>query len=132
MSENHQPPPTILIVEPDDQVRPALIYNLRKWGYCVIVALNEEDAIERVKNGSFQTDIILLNQMGQSIDQLVDIGRSIRKSAERSPEAPIVIMAEQYGVDLEGQDAQIGESEYVTYLEDGQQLMNLLHNLCPV
>ena len=131
MSE-HQTPPTILIVEPDDQVRPALIHNLRRWGYRVIVALDEEDATERVKNGGLQADVILLNQMQQSIDQFVNIGRSIRQSAERSTNTPIVIMAERYGNDLEGQDVQVGEREYVTYLEDGQQLMNLLHNLCPI
>jgi hypothetical protein len=41
-------------------------------------------------------------------------------------------MAERYGEDMEGKDVKVGESEYVTYLEDGEQLMNLLQHLCPV
>jgi hypothetical protein len=38
-------------------------------------------------------------------------------------------MAERFGLDMEGLDVLVSESEYVTYLEDGQQLMNLLHRL---
>ncbi len=34
--------------------------------------------------------------------------------------------------DLEGQNIQMGENEYVTYLKDGQQLKNILQQLCPV
>jgi len=45
---------------------------------------------------------------------------------------PIIVMAEQYGADMEGKDVQVDDTKYVTYLEDGQQLMNLLHRLCPV
>ena len=41
-------------------------------------------------------------------------------------------MAERYGVELEGKDVQVGKSEYVTYLEDEQQLINLLRRLCSV
>jgi hypothetical protein len=44
----------------------------------------------------------------------------------------LLIMAERYGTDLEGQDIQVGDNEYVSYLEDGQQLKLILHRLCPV
>ncbi|WP_414571721.1 hypothetical protein [Nostoc sp. CCY 9925] len=37
-----------------------------------------------------------------------------------------------YYTSILGAIAQLGESEYVTYLEDGQQLRNLLHKLCPI
>jgi hypothetical protein len=33
---------------------------------------------------------------------------------------------------MEGKNVKVGESEYVTYLEDGEQLMHLLHRLYPV
>jgi CheY-like chemotaxis protein len=124
--------PTILLVEPDDDVRPFLKHNLHNWGYNLIVTLDDADALQRSRGGHEPFDLILLNQFGQSIDQLIDIGRCIRQHARSSSYIPIVIMAEQYGVGLEGQDIQIGESEFVTYLEDGQQLRNLLHHLCPV
>ncbi|WP_255527324.1 MULTISPECIES: hypothetical protein [Trichocoleus] len=42
------------------------------------------------------------------------------------------MIAERYSVDLEGKDMQVGDREYVSYPEDGQQLMDLLQKLCPV
>lgn len=76
--------------------------------------------------------LILLNQVTLTIDEFTNMGRHIRQCAERPSSTPIVVMAEQYGEDMEGKDVKVGESEYVTYLEDGEQLMNLLHRLCPV
>lgn len=132
MSNEHHSP-VILVVESDDAVRPALVQNVQRWGYCIIVSLNVEDAIERVREGALKIDLILINQVGQSIDQLLAGGRSIRQqSAEYSINAFIVVLAEEYGEDLEGQDVQIGAYEYITYLEHGEQLMKLLYRLCPL
>lgn len=130
MSQNLLPLPTILLVEPDDQVRPVIRDNLRHWGYTVIVALNVADAIHRTRGGGEPFDLILLNQFEQEIDRLIDMGCYLREQANCSSQTPIVIMAEKYGIELEGRDVQVGESEYVTYLEDGQQLRNLLYKLC--
>lgn len=150
---NQTPPSTtILLVEPDDTVRPILTDNLRRWGYTVIVTLNGADALQRIQEGEESFNLILLNQFDQTISQLIDLGQQIRQEmlqemrSEVHPEVrqetdlqenqehpiPIVIMAEQYGVELEGQNIQVGDSEYVTYLEDGQQLKNLLYQLCPI
>jgi DNA-binding response OmpR family regulator len=131
MNETYTPP-TILLVEEDDEVRPLLSQNLRNQGYHVVVALNEADAIERTKGGSFCPDLILLNQVGRSIQEYVVMGQRICKSAGIGNQTPIIVMAEQYGADMEGKDVQVDDTEYVTYLEDGEQLMNLLHRLCPV
>ncbi|MBD2074100.1 hypothetical protein H6F86_09395 [Phormidium sp. FACHB-592] len=128
-----QQPPVILIVESDDEVRPALVHNVQRWGYRVIVSLDVKDAIERVREGALKIELILINQVGQSVDQLLDGGRAIRQqSAEHSINAFIVVLAEKYGEDLEGQDVQLGAYEYITYLEHGDQLMELLYRLCPV
>ncbi len=121
----------ILLVEPDDDVRPILKDNLHNWGYEVIVALDGVDALQRTKGKNEPIDLILLNQAEQPIDSLIEMGRQIRQSIKFSSQIPIIVMAEQYGVDLEGQDVQVGEREYVTYLEDGQQLKDLLYQLCP-
>jgi CheY-like chemotaxis protein len=131
MNETYTPP-TILLVEEDDEVRPLLSQNLRNQGYHVIVALDEADAIERTTGGSFCPDLILLNQVGRSIQEYAVMGQRISKSAGIDGNTPIIVMAEQYGADMEGKDVQVDETEYVTYLEDGQQLINLLHRLCPV
>jgi PleD family two-component response regulator len=132
MSQKTDAPPTILMIELDDDTRPLLKQNLRNWGYCVIEALQEEDAIAMARGVRDLPKLILLNQVKLSIDEFNNMGRRIRQGAELSRSTPIVVMAERYGEDMEGKNVKVGESEYVTYLEDGEQLMNLLHHLCPV
>lgn len=132
MNEKKDAPPTILMIELDDDTRPLLKQNLRGWGYCVVVALEEEDAIALARGVRDRPNLILLNQVKLSIDDFINMGRRIRQCAELPISTPIVVTAEQYGEDMEGKDVKVGESEYVTYLEDGEQLMNLLHCLCPV
>ena len=125
-------PPTILLVEEDDQVRPLISQNLRHQGYQVVIALDEADAIERTKGGGLCPDLILLNQVGRSIQEYTVMGERICQSAGIGEHTPIIVMAEHYGADMEGKDVQVDRTKYVTYLENGQQLMNLLQSLCPV
>jgi DNA-binding response OmpR family regulator len=132
MSEKRNTEPTILVVEPDDDVRPLLRTNLHRQGYRVIMTLDEEDAIARARGDSDRPGLILINQYRLPLDKVIDMGRRIRQDAGLPSITPIVIMAERYGEDMEGKDVKVGESEYVTYLEDGEQLMNLLQHLCPV
>ena len=132
MSKKQNKSPTILLIEQDDQTRPLLMYNLRSQGFRAIVVLEEEDAIERMSGKNVCPDVILLNQVTLTIDEFTNMGRHIRQCAERPSSTPIVVTAEKYGEDMEGKDIQVSEREYVTYLEDGQQLMNLLHRLCSV
>ena len=132
MSEKKDEPPTILMMELDDDTRPLLKLNLSNWGYHVISALQEQDAIALARGTRDRPDLILLNQVDLPMDEVINMGRRIRHGAELPSSTPIVVMAEQYGADMEGKDVKVGESEYVTYLEDGEQLMNLLHRVCPV
>jgi CheY-like chemotaxis protein len=124
--------PCIFVLEPDDDVRPALKHNLQHWGYNVVMAIDEEDVSQRIQAGQNHFDLILLNQSNRSLDQMLAIGQQIRQSTERDSQTPIVIMAERYGADLEGQDMQMGDQAYVTYLEDGEQLKRILQQVCPV
>jgi DNA-binding response OmpR family regulator len=132
MSEKQNTAPTILMVEPDDDVRPLLRNNLHRQGYREIVTLDEEDAIARARCDGDRPDLILINQYRLPLDKVISIARRIRQVAGLPSSTPIVVMAERYGEDMEGKDVKVGESEYVTYLEDGEQLMNLLQRLCPV
>src|SRR4028119_1393378 len=132
MSDKQNLAPIILLVEPDDDVRPLLRNNLHRQGYRVIVTLDEEDAIARATGDSDRPDLILINQYRQPLDKVIHIGRGIRQDAGLPSETPIVIMAERYGERSEGKDIKVGESDYVTYLEDGEQLINLLQRLCPL
>ncbi|MDZ8240620.1 MAG: hypothetical protein RMZ69_26290 [Nostoc sp. ChiQUE01a] len=124
--------PCIFVLESDDDVRPVLKHNLQNWGYEVIMTLDEQDAIQRIQRVREHFDLILLNQTGKLIDELMAIGQQIRQSTELDSRTPIIVMAEDYGEDLEGQNIQMGENEYVTYLQDGQQLKDILQRLCPV
>jgi DNA-binding response OmpR family regulator len=132
MSKKQDTPPTILLIEHEDETRALLKYNLRNRGYRVIVALDEEDAIERTRDGHECPDLILLNQIKLTIDEFINMGRRICQDAGFRSGTPIVVMADRYGEDMEGKDVRVSDSEYVTYLEDGEQLMNLLHRICPV
>jgi DNA-binding response OmpR family regulator len=132
MNETQNTAPTILMVEPDDDVRPLLRNNLHRQGYRAIVTLDEEDAIARARGDRDRPDLILINQYRLPLDKVISIARRIRQVAGLPSGTPIIIMAERYGEDMEGKDVKVGESEYVTYLEDGEQLMNLLQRLCPV
>lgn len=96
------------------------------------MTLDEQDAIQRIQRVREHFDLILLNQTGKLIDELMAIGQQIRQSTELDSRTPIIVMAEDYGEDLEGQNIQMGENEYVTYLQDGQQLKDILQRLCPV
>lgn len=132
MSEKQNTQASILLLEQDDEVRPFMITNLRNAGYHVIVALDEEGAIERTIGGRKSADMILINQVRLSIEEFLNMGRRIRQAAGLPSHTPIVVIAEKYGEDMEGSDVKVGESEYVTYPEDAEQLMNLLHRLCSV
>nr|WP_290228128.1 hypothetical protein [Trichocoleus desertorum] len=113
MNEKQNSSPMILMVEPDDETRPLLKYNLKHQGYRVIAALDEEDAIERLMGGFHCPDLILLNQFGQSIEEVVETARRICATSGIPKDTPIVVIAERYGVDLEGKDVQVGDREYV-------------------
>jgi DNA-binding response OmpR family regulator len=120
---------TIFLVEEDDETRPLLRTNLQRYGYRVIVALDEEDALERVGDGHIQADVVLMNLVGKSPEDALHIGRRIREHAKFDGHTPLVVMAEKYGEDLEGTDVNVSGNDWITYLEDAEQLQNLLARL---
>lgn len=46
--------PCIFLVEEDDDTRPLLKMNLTRYGYRVTMALDEEDALQRLRGGHLQ------------------------------------------------------------------------------
>ncbi|MBD1997697.1 hypothetical protein H6G00_13845 [Leptolyngbya sp. FACHB-541] len=124
--------PRIFVLDSDDDARPLLKHNLQTWGYLVTLALDEVDALERTQGKGDRFNLILISQVGKTIDQWMAIGQKIRQNTVLDSRTPIIVMAERYGADLEGQNIQMGDNEYVTYLEDGQQLKRILQQLCPV
>ena len=120
---------TILLVEEDDDTRLVLKHNLQAEGYRVVVALDEEDALERVEGGHVPADLILLNLVGKSPAEALAAGRRIRERAKYDGHTPLVVLAEEYGPELEGTDVNAGDNDWVTYPEDHEQMKSLLSRL---
>ncbi|MDT5294802.1 MAG: hypothetical protein QOJ76_1682 [Acidobacteriota bacterium] len=117
----------IFLVEEDNETRPILKGNLERDGYRVQLALDEGDAHDRAGGGRLTADLILVNLVGVEPDEALHAGRRIREDAELS--VPLVVMAEKYGPDLEGTDVKVNADDWITYLEDHEQLKNLLARL---
>ncbi|PYS51632.1 MAG: hypothetical protein DMF68_03860 [Acidobacteria bacterium] len=120
---------TILLVEEDDETRPLLKHNLQTYGYRTIVALSEEDALERVGGEQFTADLILVNLIGKSPEEALDTGRRIREHAKYDGQTPLVVMPEKFPQDYEGRDENVGANDWVCYFEDSEQLQRLLSRL---
>lgn len=122
--------PSILLIEEDDETRPVLRHNLIRDGYLVLLALDEEDAIERISGRQVNADLILINLVGRSVEATLQAGRRVREHVESDGMTPLVVMAEKYGKDVEGTDVNVGGNDWIFYLgEELEQLHNLLHRL---
>lgn len=123
---------TIFLVEEDDDVRPLIKQNLIREGYRVLLALNEEDALDRVSGGGYiNADIILVNLIRTSSEDALKIGRRIREHAKFDGKTPLIIIAEKYGEDVEGTNVNVSGNDWITYPEDAEQLRDLLNRLMP-
>lgn len=130
MSRDDSKQATIFLVEEDDDTRPLLKGNLQLDGYRVVVALNEEDALERISGGLVQADLILVNLVGKSADEVLGAGRRIREHSEYDGQTPLVVMPEKYSKDVEGTEVNVDGNDWVFYLgEEPDQLRNLLGRL---
>jgi PleD family two-component response regulator len=121
---------TIFLIEEDEDTRIVLKQSLVRYGYRVSVAIDEEDALDRVGNGLLYADVVLINLVGKSVEDALQVGRRIREHAKFDGITPLVVMAEKYGKDLEGTDVNVGGNDWIFYLgEDLDQLQNLLRRL---
>lgn len=130
MGEGSDARAAIFLIEEDDETRSILRENLRRVGYRVIIAVDEEDALERVEGGRVRADLILVDLVGGTAEEALAVGRRIRERAELDAATPLVLMPEKYGKDMEGTDVNAGGSDWVMYLGEGPgQLENLLARL---
>ncbi|MDX6271088.1 MAG: hypothetical protein QOD28_2311 [Acidobacteriota bacterium] len=121
---------TILLIEEDDETRPILKQNLQRYRYRVLIALDEEDARDRVGGGGgVQADLILIDLVGKSPQDVLEAGQRVRAHAKYDGHTPLVALAEKYGADLEGTDVNVSGNDWITYLEEHDQLHNLLARL---
>jgi DNA-binding response OmpR family regulator len=127
MSHDDDRERTILLIEEDDDARPLLKRNLQTYGYRVLVTVDAEDAMQRAGEGSLHADLILMNLVGVSSDETLRAGRLIRQQTKL--DVPLVVMAEHFGADVEGTNVNVAENDWITYIEDHDQLKNLLDRL---
>lgn len=123
--------PTVLFIEEDDDAHPLLKHGLRSRGYRVLMAVCVEDATEWMGCGHVRADLVLLDLVRKTTDEALSLGRRVRERAKcngRTP--PLVVMAENYGKDVEGQEVNVGGNDWILYLgEEPDQLKNLLARL---
>jgi len=130
MDEENKVQPIILLIEEDDETRPALRRNLEKDGYRLLLAVDEADALDRLDgNGHVRADLILINLVGKTPGEVLQTGQRIREHGRYDSTTPLVVLAEKYGVDLEGTDVEVGGNDWITYPEDAEQLHRLLARL---
>jgi CheY-like chemotaxis protein len=121
---------TILPIEEDDETRPLLAQNLRGYGYRVVVALDEEDALERVGGGGVPADLVLVNLVGKAAGEVLAVGRRVREHAKYDGHTPLVVMPEKYDKGVEGTEVNVEGNDWVFYLgEEPGQLRNLIARL---
>ena len=120
---------TIFLIAEDDESRPMFRRILKAQGYRVSLAIDEEDALDRTNNGNFKADLILMNFPGTPVETILEVGRNIRRHARLN--VLIVLIAASFSDDLEGRDIKVRENEYITYLEGGEQLRDLLWRSLP-
>ena len=121
---------TILLVGEDDETRRIIKQNLQRGGYRVSSAEDVEDALGRVGGGAGPADLILLDLVGKTTEEALRAGRRIREHAKYDGQTPLVVIAEKYGAEVEGTEANVGGNDWVLYLgEEPDQLKNLLARL---
>lgn len=123
--------PTIFLVEEDDDARPGLTSYLRRLGYRLLVAADLEDALEWVAGERvIHADLVLVNLVGRTPEESVDIGRNLREHARYDGLTPLVVMPERVPKELEGRDDNVGGNDWVCYYDDdSNQLEALLSRL---
>ena len=132
MSDNQRQQPTIFLIEEDDETRRPMVSNLRRYGYRVIVAVDEEDALERVGGGGVNADLVLVNLIGKAAGEVLSLGRRVRERAKYDGHTPLVVMPEKYGKDVEGTNVNVEGNDWILYLgEEADQLRNLLARILP-
>ena len=123
--------PTIFLIEEDNHAHRPLKRNLRRLGYRVLAVLDLEDALEWVSVARIPADLILINLVGKSVEETLEMGRTLRERANDDSPTPLVVMPEKVDKELEGRDVNVDGNDWISYYEDGDQLRRLLERLLP-
>ena len=130
INDGRKKQPTIFLIEEDEETRRPLVSNLRDYGYRVVVAVDEEDALDRVGGGGVDADLVLVNLVGKTAGEVLSVGRRVREHIKYDGRTPLVVMPEKYDKDLEDTEVNVGGDDWVFYLgEEPDRLRDLLARL---
>ena len=130
MSKGQGKQRTIFLIEEDEETRRPLVRNLISYGYRVVVAVDEADALRMIDGGGADADLVLVNLIKKSAEEVLRVGRRVREHAKYDGHTPLVVMPEKYGKDVEGTDVNVEGHDWILYLgEDLDQPRNLLARL---
>ena len=121
--------PIVFLIEENNDTRPLLRELLKDYGYQVALAIDREDAIERVSHGAFAVDLIIVNLRDTAPEEMLNFADDLQ--VDLDSKVPIVAIASDFAAELEGTNKKISDDEYIVYLESGDQLFNLLELLLP-
>lgn len=116
--------PKIFLSENDDYTRPPLRTLLKNRGCQIALAIDREDAIERVSRGAFATDLLIVNLLDTAPEERLMFAAGLR--SDFSSKAPVVAIASKFNDELQGTNKKIKDDEYIVNFENGDQLFNLL------
>ena len=121
--------PTILLLEEDNDTRRLLVENLSRQGYHVFVAVNKKNVIDWIQNAVESFDVFLINQVKISLEEYLAIIQDLYLQTILLPDTPTIILAEQYPDYLTGTEKRVEDNIFIVYLENAQQLFDLLDDL---
>jgi DNA-binding NtrC family response regulator len=128
-SPSPETPSTIFFLEEDDNARLNLTRRLRSFGYRVLVAAHLEDAMEWMGREFIPADLVLVDLVCKTTEEALHAGRELRRHAKYDGHTPLIVMAEKHGPELAGTDVEVGAHDWITYIEQGDQLPNLVSRL---
>jgi two-component system, OmpR family, KDP operon response regulator KdpE len=111
----------ILVVEDVQETRDAIEALLRRDGYCVSSARNEDDAVEKINANC--PDLILIS-LGGRPQHVLRTARRIRDRGGLTQSTPVVIFS--IAILPEGAEEHIGGNIFVTVPDNFNQLRTLL------
>ena len=116
--------PIILVLEDVEETRDGIEALLKRDGYRVQSARDEEDATERAR--SKRPDLLLVSLSGLTAD-VIAAARRVRKQADLGEEVPVVIFC---GDKIsEGEEVAVGRNLYLSCPDNFDQLRNLIGRL---
>jgi DNA-binding response OmpR family regulator len=124
MTSENRRPQTILILEDIEETRYLIEKLLKKSGYDVDLARDEEDAICRARSRS--PDLILMSS-GLEREELVATAQRIRNRAALGQDIAFVIFC--VPTIPEGAEMEVDENVYVTRPDNFDQLRDFLRRL---